>query len=161
GGLRRWEAEAWSAPAPDDLTSVLGWTPAEGQQALLAGVSNYEQPENTPASIWRFDLAQSGSGASRGTSVSGPKPGIATPAQLPCVGVVATGDLDGDGSLDLFVGGRVVPGRYPEAASSLIYRNKHGALELDETNSRLLQKVGLVSSAVLSDLNGDGFPELI
>jgi len=57
--------------------------------------------------------------------------------------------------------GRVIPGRYPEAADSRIYRNVGGQLELDEENSRVLEKVGLVNGAVWSDLDGDGFPELI
>ncbi len=152
GGLSRWDSGAWNAPASDDLTSVLGWTPAGEQHSLLAGVSNYKQAENTPAAIWRFE---------DGSTPSAPKSAIGTPTELPCVGALAVGDIDGDGSLDVFVGGRVVPGRYPEAASSLIYRNKHGVLELDTSNSRVLQNIGLVSGAVFSDLNGDGFPELI
>src|SRR5207302_1424269 len=32
---------------------------------------------------------------------------------------------------------------------------------LDETNSAILKDVGLVSGAVWTDLNGDGFPELV
>jgi hypothetical protein len=55
----------------------------------------------------------------------------------------------------------VNPGRYPEAADSRIYRNVGGRLQLDEENSRVLEKVGLVNGAVWSDLDGDGYPELI
>jgi hypothetical protein len=70
-------------------------------------------------------------------------------------------DIYGDGKLDLFVGGRVIPGRYPEAADSRIYRNVGGKLELDEENSRVLEKAGLVNGAVWSDLEGSGYPDLI
>jgi len=69
--------------------------------------------------------------------------------------------MDGDGNLDLFVGGRAVPGRYPEAAASRVYRGDGRRFQLDAENSRLLEKIGLVSGAVWSDLDGDGFPELI
>jgi hypothetical protein len=70
-------------------------------------------------------------------------------------------DYDGDGSLDLFVGGRVKPGKYPIAASSRLYHQRGGKLVLDETNTARLREVGLVSGAVWSDLDGDGWPELI
>ena len=70
-------------------------------------------------------------------------------------------DIDGDGTLDLFVGGRVVAGHYPEAASSLIFRGSVGKFVPDAENTRRLEQIGLVSAAVFSDLNGDGFPELI
>jgi enediyne biosynthesis protein E4 len=63
--------------------------------------------------------------------------------------------------LDLFVGGRVKPGRYPEAVSSRIFRNQGGTFVLDEANTKLLERIGLVSGALWSDLDGDGFPELI
>jgi hypothetical protein len=70
-------------------------------------------------------------------------------------------DIDGDGALDLFAGGRVTPGKYPESASSLIFRQLAGKFVPDGENTRTLTNAGLVSGAVWSDLNGDGFPDLI
>jgi len=70
-------------------------------------------------------------------------------------------DVDGDGDLDLFVGGRVIPGRYPEAASSRLFRNEGGSFVKDAANSASLTSVGLVSGAVFSDLDGDGDVELV
>ena len=67
------------------------------------------------------------------------------------------GDIDGDGDLDLFVGGRVIAGRYPEAATSLLLKNEGGRF----VPSQKWEKLGLVSGAVFSDLDGDGYPELI
>jgi hypothetical protein len=83
------------------------------------------------------------------------------PTDASSIGPAALADLRGDGHLGLFVGGRVIPGRYPEAAASRIYRNDGQQWVLDAENSKRLEGVGLVSGAVWSDLDGDGLPELI
>jgi enediyne biosynthesis protein E4 len=77
------------------------------------------------------------------------------------LGPMALADYDGDGFLDLFAGGRVIPGQYPMAASSRLYLQREGKLVLDETQSAALRQVGLISGAVWSDLDADGWPELV
>ncbi|TXF87945.1 hypothetical protein FUA23_16860 [Neolewinella aurantiaca] len=75
---------------------------------------------------------------------------------------IAPFDMDGDGDLDLFVGGRVVPARYPAAPQSFLLENEGGIFR-DVTAERApeLERVGMVSSAVWSDTDGDGVAELI
>lgn len=138
----------FTQPVESDQTTVLAFTDADGSPALLVGFANYEDPSIRDACVREYHLKQ-------GTVKD------VVPAQSFSVGPLALGDLYGDGNLDLFVGGRVVPGRYPEPASSLIYRNRGGKLILDEANTAALKDVGLVSGAVWSDLNGDGYPELV
>lgn len=71
-------------------------------------------------------------------------------------------DFDGDGQLDLFVGGRQYPGRWPTPVSSLILQNQNGKFtDVTATIAPELLDLGMVTDARWHDLNNDGFPELI
>lgn len=85
------------------------------------------------------------------------------PKMLSSKGCVRVADVNGDGHPDLFVGGRVVPGRYPETPQSCILINDGKGHFTDETvsyNSEL-QHIGMVTDAAWVDLNGDHKPDLI
>jgi hypothetical protein len=86
----------------------------------------------------------------------------ALPAFLQSGGVVVDHDIDGDGDLDLFVGGRVQPGRCPEPPASYLLENTKGKFT-DATNrwASMLTSGGMVTSATFADLNLDGVSELI
>jgi hypothetical protein len=76
--------------------------------------------------------------------------------------VVRPYDYDEDGDLDVFIGGRVVPGKYPSPANSRLYRNDNGTFEdVTETLFPDLLNLGLVTDARWSDLDGDEETELI
>lgn len=76
---------------------------------------------------------------------------------------VAAADFDGDGAIDLFVGGRSVPGRYGLDAQSVLLRNDgHGRFtDVTDVVAPGLSHVGMVSDAVWKDVDGDGRIDLI
>jgi len=76
---------------------------------------------------------------------------------------VAAGDFTGDGSLDLFVGGRLVPRNYPLPTRSYLLRNDGGSFT-DVTEAmapELLRPGGMVTAAVWIDFSGDGRLDLV
>jgi enediyne biosynthesis protein E4 len=86
---------------------------------------------------------------------------------LPVMGMsgsrVVALDFDGDGHLDLFVGGRVVPGRYGHTPASVLLRNDgHGRFsDVTEQAAPGLGRLGMVTDALWTDVDGDGRADLV
>ncbi len=77
-------------------------------------------------------------------------------------GAAAAADFDRDGDLDLFVGGRVVPGSYPLAPPSRLLRNDGGKLtDVTDELAPSLVSTGMVTAAVWSDADRDGWLDLL
>ncbi len=72
-------------------------------------------------------------------------------------------DFNGDGYMDLFIGGRAVPWEYGEVPRSYLLENdKHGHFkDVTSQYSSELSKVGFVRSAIWYDINKDGRKDLI
>lgn len=91
----------------------------------------------------------------------------ALPAETACGQAVKAADFDLDGDLDLFVGGRVLPMNYPKTDRSFLLRNdskeKDKPIFTDVTAQICpqLAHIGLISDALWSDFNNDGYPDLI
>ena len=76
--------------------------------------------------------------------------------------VVVPYDLDSDGDLDLFIGGRTVPGQYPLPADSYLLKNEDGRfIDITDEIAPQLRQLGMVTAAVWTDINNDKYIDLI
>ncbi len=73
---------------------------------------------------------------------------------------VRAGDVDGDGDLDVFVGGRTLAGQFPRASRSTLLLND-GTGHFEDVREPWLASLGMVTDAALMDLDGDGALELL
>jgi enediyne biosynthesis protein E4 len=149
GGFRRIRLAPLETVATDDQTGIVCWGLEEGRSVLMVGRASYESEGNDPA----VDTFEIGFGEVRPTG------GI--PANGVSTGPLAAADVDGDGDVDLFVGGRMRSGRYPEGVGSRLFRNEGGSWVEDTAAAKVLANTGMVSSALWTDLDGDGFAELV
>jgi hypothetical protein len=90
----------------------------------------------------------------------------AIPYNLGSKSCVKAADFDGDGDLDLFIGGRLKPEHYPEPAGSFIYRNdsKNGAVKFTDVTHEVapeLEKIGMVCDALWTDIDNNGSMDLM
>ena len=76
-------------------------------------------------------------------------------------GTVSAGDYDGDGDLDLFIGGRVTR-NYPLSPQSFILKNNNGVFsDVTAQVCPSLQKAGMITSSAWTDFDNDKQPDLI
>jgi len=75
---------------------------------------------------------------------------------------VTAADYDADGDLDLFVGGRLVPGNYPLPAKSYLLNNTGGKFtDVTSTVAPDLEYLGLTCTALWTDFDNDGKIDII
>jgi hypothetical protein len=139
----------------DDADAVIFDANGDGANDLYVAHGGYGQLEKDDPQLQDHLYVNDG----RGTLVEStglPKVGGSK-------GCVVAGDLNGDRLPDLFVGGRIVPGRYPESPASFVLINDGKGSFKDETDTfaPALRKFGMITTAAIDDLNGDGSNELV
>ncbi len=77
-------------------------------------------------------------------------------------GCVVAGDFDKDGDLDLFVGGRQIPGKYGFPADSYLLRNEGGRFtDITSEAAPGFRQLGMVTDAKWMDIDSDKDLDLV
>jgi hypothetical protein len=91
-----------------------------------------------------------------------PSPAESLPALPVSAGVAVAADWNRDGTLDLFVGGRTLPGKYPLTPRSALLRNEGGKfLDVTDVVAPAIRDVGMVTAALWTDVDADGWVDLV
>ncbi len=157
-GAGRFEPRSFSAgeshKASEDLGALLFDSDGDGDLDLYVVSGSIEAPPQHDSYGDRLYLNDgkgnfkvAGFGALPGNADSG--------------SVVAAADYDRDGDLDLFVGSRVIPGQYPVTPRSRLLENRDGQFSDVTDKVPALGKSGLVTGALWSDADGDGWLDLL
>ncbi len=149
GQLFNSNSHDFSEQKSGDQTAILGWK-EDDLTHLIVGSSHYERGITRGTLAFHYQIKDGNI--------------IATdslPSTLSTTGPLAAADYTGNGRVDLFVGGRFVPGNYPRDVSSMLFTNEGGRLIPDENNSILMEDLGLVTSALFVDYNQNGLQDLI
>lgn len=86
----------------------------------------------------------------------------ALPKEITNGSCVRAADYDKDGDLDLFVGGRVVSGAYPENPENFIFKNTGGKFtDVTRQVCPELTGLGMITDALWSDFDKDGKIDLV
>ena len=127
-----------------DQTMILPTFSSKGLVSLIVGVSNYESGSTQLPSAAFYDFPKQKTSAIR-SGING------------STGPMCQADINGDGVLEVFIGGQIIPAQYPAPADSAL-------MEFENGRSKALykwNKLGMVQSAIFSDVFGDEKPELI
>jgi hypothetical protein len=157
-------AEAWAPaasaalaapPAVDDGPLLLFDATGEGRADLLVTAGGASQPAGAPEYQPRLFL-NDGHGNFR------PAPDGTLPALSISAGAACAADFERSGRLGLFIGGRVSPGLYPAPPQSALLASRGGKfVDVTDAVAPMLRRVGMVTSALWSDVDGDGWPDLL
>ncbi|HVU35575.1 MAG TPA: FG-GAP-like repeat-containing protein [Opitutaceae bacterium] len=142
-------------PSIDDGPPLLFDANGDGFNDLLCTGGGAALPAEDPAyepRLWLND----------GRGAFHPAPAGMMPSEPISVGAAVAADFNRDGKLDLFLGGRLLPGDYPEAATSaLLFRQGGRFVDVTDSVAPGLRNVGLVTSALATDVDGDGWVDLV
>ncbi|MEO6995554.1 MAG: FG-GAP-like repeat-containing protein [Lacunisphaera sp.] len=150
------QTQPWDQPGAGGTMAPL-WITAGTSRApdLVVTNSGIGLPAGDPESADRLYL-NDGTGKFHAAAAT-LWPGVPGPSS-----VVVAADFKHDGRLGLFVGGTYLPGRYPETSTSRLLENRDGGFyPVAPEFAPALATLGRVTAAIWSDVNNDGWPDLL
>ena len=146
-----WERDS----ASEDLAPLFFDADGDGDSDLYVSAGGVECGADNPLLTDRLYFNQGSGEFEKPDDVVLPQLQISSSCAL-------AADFDRDGDLDLFVGGRVQPGKYPHAARSSLLQNDGGRFtDVTEQHDPSFASLGLVTSALWSDADDDGWLDLL
>jgi hypothetical protein len=142
----------------DDAGILLFDADGDGDADLYIASGGYENESNSDAYSDHFYVNDGRGNFTEYTQ--------AIPVNTISKSAVRAADIDNDGDLDLFIGGRVDPWHYPKPVSSFIYRNdsENGNIRFTDITAEIagdLIDIGLISDALFTDFDNDGWTDLV
>jgi hypothetical protein len=148
--------QPWIADADyEDWGAVFFDADGDGLEDLFVASGGYHLSPVSDLLQDRLYISQGGGRFVRDTA--------ALPPMRTSTASAARGDFDGDGRVDLFVGGRLVPRNYPYRTRSYVLRNDGGRFtDITEAMApELVQPGGMITDAVWVDFTADGRVDLV
>lgn len=148
-------AQPWEADkASEDMGSVMFDADGDGDLDMYVTSGSNEFPEGSPQLAHRLYIND---GKGNFTKSSGAIPNINTSGMA-----VTAGDYDKDGDMDLFVGGKVSPQKYPYSPRSYLLKNEGGKFtDVTEVDAPGLVECGMVTDAEFTDYDKDGDLDIV
>ncbi|HPE83240.1 MAG TPA: VCBS repeat-containing protein [Aequorivita sp.] len=131
----------------EDANAIFFDADGDGDQDLYVVSAGYELDENSPLLQDRL-FVNDGKG-----NFSYNKETL--PTMLVSGKSVVAADYDGDGDMDLFVGGNLVPKKYPLSPRSYLLKNENGIFKDATEENPSLKEIGMISEAVFTDYDND------
>jgi hypothetical protein len=155
-----WEKHA----AAEDTAALFFDADRDGDLDLLVVTGSNEWPDGDPIYADHLYLNDT---AAKGLINFREAPASTLPDHRLSGSGIAGADFDRDGDIDIFIGSRSIPGSYPLLPDSVLLRNdstKSGEVKFSDitlASAPGLQKAGLVTAALWSDVDDDGWPDLL
>jgi hypothetical protein len=139
--------------AGESIAPLLFDVDGDGDLDLFIARGSYEFSATSPL---QQDLLYLNDGKGNFTSA----PGGSLPTARSVSGHSCIADYDRDGDLDLFIASRVAPGEFPIAPASRLLTNNSspGRISFEE---QAIPDLGMVTSAIWTDADGDGWIDLL